>query len=136
MQWRHTDTYQQTPVGDAPGRPHLPNSMGPLAMANSFGQCHLHRGCIRNSVLSLLGCILDDVSESQDYSRHLNLLLGHSECRTVVFYEHSSRTALKASLILSPIESCFMILCHATVLLLSCNTLVATLSLPLLLLQS
>lgn len=64
MQRRHTDPlHQPTPVGDVPGRPHLPNSMGPLAMAKQSGQCHPH---MKNSVLSLSEHILEDVSESQD----------------------------------------------------------------------
>ena len=43
-----------------------------------------------------------------------------------------STVARYTVLFLSPMESCLMILCHATVLLLSCNALVVTLSLPLL----
>lgn len=50
MQRRHTDPlHQQTPVGDAPGRPHLPTSVGPLAMAKESRQCHLHGGRMRSS---------------------------------------------------------------------------------------
>lgn len=66
MQRRHTDPlHQQTPVGNMLARPHLPNLTGPLVMTKQFGQCHLHRGCMTNSVLNVLGHILEDISESQ-----------------------------------------------------------------------
>lgn len=67
MQRRHTDPlHQQTPVGDAPGRPHLPKSVGPLAMAKQSRQCHLHGGCMRSSAFCLSGHVLQDISESQN----------------------------------------------------------------------
>lgn len=66
MQRRHTDPlHQQTPVGNVLAGPHLPNSVVLLVMAKQFGQCHLHRGRTWNSVLNVLGRILEDISESQ-----------------------------------------------------------------------
>lgn len=50
---------------DVPGGPHLPKSVGPLAVAKQSGQCHLHRGCMSNNALSLSWYILEDISESQ-----------------------------------------------------------------------
>lgn len=68
MQRRHTDPlHQQTPVGDAPGRPPLPKSLGPLAMAKQSAPCHLHGGCMRSSVFCLPGHVLQDISESRDF---------------------------------------------------------------------
>ena len=80
-------------------------------------------------------------SPVEDISKKLLIFSRRASCPqmqgTIKYLCHHSQAFLSPTarctvFFLSPMESFLMILCHATMLLLSCNALVVTLSLPLL----
>lgn len=78
---------------------------------------------------------------AEDISKNVLIFPRRASCSlmqgTIKYFCHHSQALLSTEarctiLFLSPIESCFMILCHAAALLLSFSTLIVTLFLPVL----